>query len=292
MGKITRAISENGGIVITVINSTDMVAKAEQIHKTSAVVTAALGRTLTAASMMGCALKSGEQSITIRVKGDGPVGAVIAVSDDYGNVRGYVTNPVVELPLNERGKLDVGGAVGRDGLLYVIKDTGMKDPYVGSVPLVSGEIAEDITAYFAYSEQIPTVCALGVLVAPNLTVQAAGGFLVQLLPGASDEEITMLENNINKLDSITQMLDRNMGNMEIAELVLEGFNPNILDEFEVDYRCNCSKSRVEKMLLSLGKEDLQEMADSADDTEISCHFCDKKYTFSPEDIKNLMKNQE
>ena len=292
MGKITRAISENGGIVITVINSTDVVAKAEQIHQTSAVVTAALGRTLTAASMMGCALKSGEQSITIRVKGDGPVGAIIAVSDDYGNVRGYVTNPIVELPLNDRGKLDVGGAVGRDGLLYVIKDTGMKDPYVGSVPLVSGEIAEDITAYFAYSEQIPTVCALGVLVAPDLTVQAAGGFLVQLLPGASEEEISMLENNINKLDSITQMLDRNMGNMEIAELVLEGFNPNILDEFEVDYRCNCSKSRVEKMLLSLGREDLQEMAASAEDTEICCHFCDKKYSFTPEEIQNLIKNQE
>lgn len=289
MGKITRAISENGGILISVINSTDIVAQAEKIHKTSAVVTAALGRTLSAAAMMGCSLKSGEQSLTIRVKGDGPAGAIIAVSDDYGNVRGYVSNPIVELPLNDKGKLDVGGAVGKNGLLYVIKDVGMKDPYIGSVPLVSGEIAEDITSYFAYSEQVPTVCALGVLVAPDLSVKAAGGFLVQLLPGASEEEIALLESNLNSLKSITQMLDDGMQNLQIANLVLNGFHPNILDEFEVEYRCNCSRDRVEKTMISLGEKELTDMAAQSESTQVCCHFCDQKYTFTPEEIGQLLK---
>lgn len=287
MGRVLRAISENGGVVMTAIDSTDIVARAEQIHESSAVVTAALGRLLTAASIMGCGLKGKEQSVTLRLSGGGPAGNVIAVSDAWGNVRGTVSQPVVELPLNPYGKLDVGGAVGRDGTLTVIRDTGMKDPYVGSVPLVSGEVAEDVTAYYAASEQVPTVCALGVLVNPDLTVRAAGGFLVQLLPGALEEEIEQLEGNLKELPSVTQMLEGGMSLEQIIERVLDGFAPNILDEFPVEYRCNCSRQRVEKALLSLGNEELQEMIDEGEPVEVCCHFCERKYNFTQEELKNL-----
>lgn len=287
MGRVLRAISENGGVVMTAIDSTDVVARAEQIHESSAVVTAALGRLLTAASIMGCGLKGKEQSVTLRLSGGGPAGNVIAVSDAWGNVRGTVSQPVVELPLNPYGKLDVGGAVGRDGTLTVIRDTGMKDPYVGSVPLVSGEVAEDVTAYYAASEQIPTVCALGVLVNPDLTVRAAGGFLVQLLPGALEEEIEQLEGNLKELPSVTQMLEGGMSLEQIIERVLDGFAPNILDEFPVEYRCNCSRQRVEKALLSLGNEELQEMIDEGEPVEVCCHFCERKYNFTQEELKKL-----
>lgn len=287
MGRVLRAISENGGVVMTAIDSTDVVARAEQIHESSAVVTAALGRLLTAASIMGCGLKGKEQSVTLRLSGGGPAGNVIAVSDAWGNVRGTVSQPVVELPLNPYGKLDVGGAVGRDGTLTVIRDTGMKDPYVGSVPLVSGEVAEDVTAYYAASEQVPTVCALGVLVNPDLTVRAAGGFLVQLLPGALEEEIEQLEGNLKELPSVTQMLEGGMSLEQIIERVLDGFAPNILDEFPVEYRCNCSRQRVEKALLSLGNEELQEMIDEGEPVEVCCHFCERKYNFTQEELKNL-----
>ncbi len=287
MGRVLRAISENGGVVMTAIDSTDVVARAEQIHESSAVITAALGRLLTAASIMGCGLKGAEQSVTLRLSGGGPAGNVIAVSDAWGNVRGTVSQPVVELPLNPYGKLDVGGAVGRDGTLTVIRDTGMKDPYVGSVPLVSGEVAEDVTAYYAASEQIPTVCALGVLVNPDLTVRASGGFLVQLLPGALEEEIERLEGNLKGLPSVTQMLEKGMSLEQIIGRVLDGFAPNILDEFPVEYRCNCSRQRVEKALLSLGNEELQEMIDEGEPVEVCCHFCEKKYSFTQEELKNL-----
>ncbi|MEG2086983.1 MAG: Hsp33 family molecular chaperone HslO, partial [Angelakisella sp.] len=207
MGDFVRMITASGAAVCYSADTTDMVAQAEAIHKTSAVVTAALGRLMTAASIIGAGLKGEGNSVTLRVKADGPTGAVIAVADSNGNVKGYVQNPVVELPLNQFGKLDVSGAVGKNGSLYVMKDLGLKEPYMGMVPLVSGEIAEDITSYFATSEQTPSVCALGVLVNPDLTVRAAGGFLVQLLPGAVEEDITKLEQNVAKLRSVTQMLE-------------------------------------------------------------------------------------
>ena len=205
MGKLVRALSKDGGISCIAIDSTDIVARAERIHQTSAVVTAGLGRLLTAASIMGSMLKDKENSITLRVAGDGPVGALIAVTDGEGNVRGYPVNPIVELPLNQYGKLDVGGAVGK-GVLHVIKDLGMKDPYVGQVPLISGEIAEDITSYYAVSEQIPTVCGLGVLVNTDLTVLSAGGYLIQLMPGVGEETISELEENVKKMPPVSQML--------------------------------------------------------------------------------------
>ena len=290
MGKLIRAISSDGGIMMCAVDSTDIVGKMEQIHKTSAVVSAALGRLLSAASMMGSLLKGEDNSITLRLTGNGPAGSVIAVSDSRGNVRGYVANPVVELPLNQYGKLDVGGAVGREGALYVIKDLGLKEPYIGQTPIVSGEVAEDITSYYATSEQIPTVCVLGVLVNPNLTIRSAGGYLIQLLPGVEEEAIDQLEANINSLDPVSKMLDDGLTPEDICKKALAGFEPEILDSFPVEYRCNCTRERVEKMLLSLGEEELSSMVQSGEVTEICCHFCDKKYHFTPREIEQLRQN--
>ena len=210
MGNMIRGISENGGVIFCGVDSTNLVRTMEQIHKTSAVTSAALGRLLTAASIMGIMLKNSKDSITLRVNGGGPAGTVLAVADGMGCVKGYVENPVVEIPLRPDGKLNVGGAVGRDGTLSIVRDLGLKEPYVGQIPLVSGEIAEDITSYYATSEQIPTVCALGVLVDPDLTISCAGGYLLQLLPGATEEEITMLEKNIANVPSVTTLLQQVM----------------------------------------------------------------------------------
>ena len=275
-----------------IADTTSIVYRAEQIHKTSAVVTAALGRLLTASSLMGSMLKNEDDSITLRMSGGGPSGSVIAVSDSQGNPRGYVQNPIVELELNKYGKLDVSGAVGKDGYLYVIKDLGFGEPYVGQIPIVSGEIAEDIAAYYASSEQIPTVCALGVLVDTDLTVKCAGGYLIQLLPGASEETITALENNINKILPITEMLNMGMTLDDIANTALEGFAPQLLDEQPIEYRCNCSKHRVEQALISVGKEELEKIAEEEKETQVECHFCDKKYVFTNDEIRNLIKNSK
>ncbi len=290
MGKLLRAISHDGSVMMCVADTTDIVYTAEQYHKTSAVVTAALGRLLTACSMMGAQLKNREDSITLRLKGDGPAGVLIAVSDSLGNVRGYVENPIVEIPLNAYGKLDVRGAVGQEGSLYVIRDVGLKDPYIGSVPIVSGEIAEDITNYYATSEQTPTVCGLGVLVNPDLTVRAAGGYLIQLLPGADDATIDRLEENIGKLDPVTTMLDSGMTVQDILNKALDGFFPEILEESQVDYRCDCTQQRVEKMLISLGKTELQNMIDEDEQCEVACHFCNKKYHFNKQQLQALLES--
>jgi len=289
MGKIVRMISQDGGAFCIAIDSTDMAAQAEQYHKTSAVVTAALGRLLTAASMMGTLLKGDTDSITIRLAGDGPAGTFIAVSDSFGNVKAYTANPVVELPLNKLGKLDVSGAVGKNGTLTVIKDLGLKEPYIGQTPIVSGEIAEDITNYFASSEQTPTVCALGVLVNPDLTVQASGGFLIQLLPGAEDGMIDQLEHNIERMPPVSRMIADGVTPEEICRRSLDGLSPDVLDTQEVFYRCDCSRERVERALRSLGKEELRKMAEEQDVTQVECHFCDKKYCFSREEILKLGK---
>ena len=289
MGKIVRTISRDGGVFCCAIDSTSAVSKMEQIHKTSATVTAAEGRLLTAASIKGTLLKSSKDSITLRTEGKGPVGTLIAVSDGSGNVKGYMTNPVVELPLNKLGKLDVAGAVGTDGCLYVIRDMGMKEPYIGQVPLISGEIAEDITNYYATSEQIPTVCGLGVLVNPDLSVRAAGGFLVQLLPGATDEMIDKLEENINRLPPVSKMIETGMTPEQIAMEVLAGFEPEVLDSYHMDYVCDCTRERVERAIISLGKEEIQSMIDEEEQIEVGCQFCEKKYTFTRKDLKELLK---
>lgn len=288
MGKLIRCITSDGAIMATAIDSTDIATRAEKIHTTSAVVTAALGRLLTAASMMGNMLKVENGSITLRVSGDGPLGGLLAVSDAGGNVRGYPVNPLVELPLNKAGKLDVGGAVG-SGTLSVIKDLGMKEPYSGSVPLVTGEIADDITSYYAMSEQIPTVCALGVLVNPDLTVKVAGGYIIQLLPAYSDhdETIRRLEENISKIRPITVMLDEGMSPEDVVRAALSGFDVEVLYEQEVKYRCTCERGRVTRALLSLAPEELTEMAQDEEDTSVTCQFCDKVYDFTKEEIKVL-----
>lgn len=288
MGKIIRCISVDGAVSVMAVDSTDIVNRAEQIHQTSAVVTAALGRLMTAASMMGDNLKGKDDSVTLRMNGAGPSGSLIAVSDSMGNVRGYVENPVVEIPLNHKGKLDVAGAVGTDGFLYVMKDLGMKEPYISQVPIVSGEIAEDITSYFAVSEQIPTVCALGVLVNPDLSVNAAGGFLVQLLPFAQEETISKVEHCIDKLRPVTEMLRSGMTPEDICREVLSEFTLDILDENEVEYKCNCSKERVKRALLSCGKDEIKKIAEEDGCAEMSCHFCDKKYYLSKEELLALL----
>ncbi len=278
MHNMLRGISENGGVVFCGVNSTEIARAAEQYHKTSAVCTAALGRLLTGASMMGMMLKDVEDTITLRVNGGGATGSVVAVTDGLGMVKGYIENPVVELPLQENGHLDVGGAVGRAGLLTVVRDHyEFKEPYVGQIPLVSGEVAEDITNYYATSEQIPTVCELGVLVNPDLTVAVAGGYLLQLLPGATDEEITQLEKNIAAMPSVTTFLSQG-GTLEgLMELAMAGFNPNVLDEHQVGYRCDCSLARTRDMMARIGMVELEKMSEEDPLCEVVCHFCDKKY---------------
>lgn len=288
MGKIVRYITDDGSAFVIAADTTDVVARAEQIHKTSAVNTAALGRLMTAASMMGDMLKGKDDSITLRLNGGGPAGSVIAVSDSDGNVRGYVQNPVVEIPLNEAGKLDVKGTVGTNGYLFVMKDIGLNEPYVGQTQIVSGEIAEDITNYYATSEQTPTVCALGVLVNPDLTVAAAGGFMIQLLPGCPEEMIDKIEYAMQDIEPVTTMLSNGMSPDDIAKRALKNISIDKLDESKIEYRCNCSKERVESALISTGRESLEEMAASDEDTCVECHFCDRVYKFTPDDIKKLL----
>lgn len=291
MGILKRAITKDAAAVAMALDATDMVAELERIHKTSAVVTAALGRLSIAASMAGYGLKGEKDSLTLRVDGDGPAGTMVAVADSRGNVKSYVINPVVELPLNAQGKLDVGGAVGHHGTLTVLKDLGLKEPYAGQIPLVSGEIAEDIAQYYASSEQIPTVCGLGVLVNPDLTVQAAGGYLVQLLPFADEDCISAIEHNVNTLPPVTQMLVQGMTPEQIAMKLLDGLEPNLLDESEPQVRCDCSRKRTESVLAAIGDEELTAMANEMDDIEVCCHFCNQKYHFTPAEILGLRRGK-
>lgn len=289
MGKSVRCISVDGTVTVMAVDATDIVNRAQEIHETSAVCTASLGRLLSAASLMGCALKGEDDSVTLRLNGGGPIGSVIAVSDSQGNVRGYCTEPVVEIPLNEKGKLDVAGAVGKDGFLTVIKDLGLKEPYVGRTPIVSGEIAEDITAYFSISQQTPSVCALGVLVNPDLTVRAAGGFIIQLLPSAGEDTIELVEKSIEHIEPVSTMIDRGMTPEEICCRALSAFELDVLDSSEPQYQCYCSRERVEAALLSTGRQELEDMAKD-EKTEVCCQFCDRKYVFTPAEIRKLAKN--
>ncbi|MBP3271266.1 MAG: Hsp33 family molecular chaperone HslO [Ruminococcus sp.] len=289
MGRIVRSITKDASVVCSAIDGCDIVSRIEEINKSSAVCTATLGRLAMGASLMGFGLKNAEDTITVRIDGGGPAGALIAVSDSYGNVKAYIQNPVVEIPLNDKGKLDVGGAVGTDGTITVIKDMGLKEPYSGQVPLVSGEIAEDITRYLAESEQTAGACALGVLINPDLSVKCAGGFLIQVLPFAPEESIDQLEKNLAGITSVTAMLEQGMTPEDISLKMLEGLEPNVLDDFEVSYRCDCSRERTERMLISLGKKELEELAQD-EVTEICCNFCDRKYRFSGEEIKGLLES--
>ncbi len=289
MGKLVRFVSKDGALTVMAVDSTDIVNRVHEIHGTSAVTSAALGRLLTGACLMGCVLKGADDSVTLRLSGDGPAGSVIAVSDSNGNVRGYVSNPYVEIPLNKAGKLDVSGAVGKNGSLTVMKDLGLKEPYICQSPIISGEIAEDITEYFAISEQIPTVCALGVLVDTDLSIKAAGGFIIQLLPAAQEDTISAVEKCIENLPPVTAMLADKMTPADICRKALNTFELDMLDEAEPIYKCNCSRERVADALLATGRQELDSMAQD-EKTEVCCHFCNEKYIFTSSQILELIKN--
>ena len=289
MGELVRAMTRDGYAKAVAVTTTDIVERARQIHKMLPTATAALGRLLTAASMMGNMQKVENGSITLQIKGGGPLGTVLAVSDARGNVRGYVQNPQVSILEKYRGKLDVGAAVGTNGMLTVIRDLQMKEPYVGSVELVSGEIAEDITEYFVQSEQTPTACALGVLVDTDQTVRAAGGYLVQLLPGAPDSVIDRIEAGIQKAGAVTSMLDRGLSAQAMLETVLEGLDLEILETTPVSYQCYCSRDRVVSTLISLGKEELRKIVDEKENIHIECQFCDTIYDFTPGEIADILE---
>ena len=287
MGKIIRCLTQDATVMAMFLDSKDIVAQAERIHQTSAVTTAALGRLLTAASLMGVMLKGEDDSLTLKMNGGGPAGTVMAVSDSSGNVRGYVQNPIVEIPLKPNGKLDVSGAIGTDGQLQVLRDSGAAQPYIGCAPIVSGEIAEDVTSYYAVSEQTPTVCALGVLVNPDLTVQVAGGLLLQLLPFCPNDVIDRVEANVQKLEPVTTMLARGMTPEEILAVALDGMPFDVLDTYEPEYRCACSKEKVEGALLALPRDELLDLPDESGATEVTCRFCDRVYRFTRDDLQAL-----
>ena len=286
--QIIRVLAKNAPVKASVITARDMVERARQIHRTLPVATAALGRTLMAASMMGNQLKEEDGSVTLRIKGDGPLGGITAVADSAGNARGYVVNPAVDLPLKGHAKLDVGSAVGRDGSLTVIKDLNLKEPYVGTVPLVSGEIAEDITSYFVESEQIPTACALGVLVDVDQSVLCAGGYLIQLLPGADDAAISAIERGIARVGPVTEALRGGLDARGLVEQVLSEFELEELSAEPVEYRCYCSRDRVTRALISMGREELEALIREQGRAELTCQFCDKVYHYTKEELEGLL----
>ena len=290
MDYIVRMIAKDAPIKAMAIQGRDLVQRAREIHHTQPVATAALGRTLLGASMMGQQLKEEDGSVTLRVSGGGPLGNILAVSDSQGNVRGYVQNGQVDLPLNAQGKLDVGQDVGTGGSLTVIKDLRLKEPYVGTIPLVSGEIAEDITAYFAESEQIPTACALGVLVDRDLSVAAAGGYLIQLLPGADDKVIDSIEAGIARAGQVTAQLSQGVSAEDLLKLVLADFDLELLEKAPVEYRCYCSRERMRSALASMGREELSSLIAEQGRAEMTCQFCDAVHVFEREELEELRDN--
>ena len=281
MDEIVRMIAADGTVRAVAITGKDMAERARQIHKTLPVATAALGRTLMGCAMMGSDLKTEDGSVTLRIQGGGPLGSITAVADSHGNARGYLQNGQVDLPRKAPAKLDVGSAVGTDGYLTVIKDIGLKEPYVGSVELVSGEIAEDLTSYFAVSEQIPTACGLGVLINTDQSVLCAGGYIVQLLPGADDAVAGRLEGAVGRLGPVTDVLNRGAD----AQTLLE----QLLESVPVSYRCYCSRERVSRALISLGRNELEHMIEEQGETDLTCQFCDAVYHFSKEELKTILQ---
>ena len=285
---IVRATAANNQIRAFAATTKETVEAARQAHNTSPVATAALGRLLTGGAMMGSMMKNDSEMLTIQIKGDGPIGGLTVTADSKGNVKGYVEHPEVMLPPNAQGKLDVAGALGI-GLISVIKDMGLKEPYVGQTILQTSEIAEDLTYYFATSEQVPSSVGLGVLMEHDNTVKQAGGFIVQLMPFVDDDVVDRLEANIKKISSVTSMLDKGMTPEEILEEVLDGFEVEVKDTMPAQFYCNCTKERVEKAIISIGKKDIQEMIEDGKPIEVNCHFCGKSYEFSVEELKTLIK---
>ncbi len=289
MGKIVRALSADGSALCSAIDTTDIVNEIHRIHDTSATASAAAGRLATAAAIMGALMKGEDDRLTLRINGGGKIGTITAVSDYKGNVKCCMDNPHADLPLNAVGKLNVGGVVGTDGYLAVIKDLGLKEPYVGQIPIVNGEIALDITQYYAVSEQIPTVCALGVLVDTDLSIKKAGGFIIQLIPPVNESAIDFIEENIKDMQSVTAMLESGLTPEEIALKGLAGLGGEILDSWDTAYSCDCSRERTQRVLIALGKEELTKLADEDPVTEVCCHFCDKKYRFTSDEIRELIE---
>lgn len=285
---LTRAMTRDGFVKITAVDTTALTRRAREIHRTTAVATAALGRVLAAASMIGNMQKMEGSSVTLIIKGGGPLGTLLATADPEGNVRGYVENPQVALVEKYRGKLDVGAAVGGDGTLTLIRDLNMKEPYVGTVQLLGGEIAEDVAAYFAESEQVPTVCALGVLLNRDQTVDVAGGYLLQLMPGAPDALIDTLEEGVRQAGTVTSMMKEGLGQEEIIRRVLRGMEVELLETTPIEYRCYCSRRRVEATLISLGEQELRSIIQDGEDITVDCQFCDEKYTFTPAELETLL----
>ncbi len=288
--QLIRAMTRDGFVKITAVGTTEITRRAREIHHTTAVATAALGRVLAACSMIGNMQKIDEGSVTLMIKGGGPLGTILATSDPKGNVRGYVEHPQVALMEKYQGKLDVGAAVGGSGTLTLIRDLHMKEPYVGTVELLGGEIAEDVAAYFVESEQVPTVCALGVLLERDQTVKTAGGYLLQLLPDAPDKLIDTLEQNVAAAGTISQMMQMGMGPEEIIRRVLGKVELEILERESISYKCYCSRERVASTIISLGAEEMQSMIDDGEEIHVNCQFCDTIYTFTPEEIQALLTN--
>ena len=286
--EIVRAMTADGLVKAAAITGRGIVERARNIHTLLPVATAALGRTLMAASLMGDDLKMDGASLTLQMKGGGPLGTVLAVSDEAGNVRGYVQNPHVELMEKAPGKLDVGRAVGETGSLTVIKDLGMKEPYVGTIGLLSGEIADDIAAYFVESEQIPTACALGVLVGTDQSVTSAGGYLIQLLPGAGEDIITKIEAGVARVGSVSHALEGGLDGEGLLRAVLSGFELEILETHPVEYRCYCSRERVTRALISMGRGELTSLIEEQGRAELTCQFCDKIYRYSKEELEDIL----
>ena len=288
MDQLVRAITAGGAVKAVAVTTRELTERARNIQRSLPAATAALGRTLAAASMMGSALKEDAASLTLQIKGGGPLGTILAVSDPQGCVRGYVQNPQVDLPLRPDGKLDVGGAVGSGGTLTVIRDLGMGEPYTGSVELLSGEIAEDLAAYFAESEQVPTACALGVLVDRDQSVRAAGGYLIQLLPGAGEDVIGRVEGSVLAAGPVTALLDKDPDPAALLRTVLSDFDVEILETSPISYRCYCSRDRVERALISMGVEELEDLLAQQGGCELGCQFCDKAYRYSAEELRSLI----
>lgn len=290
MDQIIRMIAKDAPVKASAISARELVERARNIHTLLPMATAALGRTLMAASMMGDALKEEKGALTIQIKGGGPLGTVLAVSDYEGNVRGYVQQPHVDLMEIEPGKLDVGSAVGTTGTLTVIKDIGLKEPYVGSIGLFSGEIADDIAMYFVESEQIPTACALGVLVGVDQSVTSAGGYLIQLLPGADDSVIDKIEAGVRRVGSVSRALESGMDAESLLRAVLSDFDLEVLETHPVEYRCYCSRDRVTRALISMGREEMRALIDEQKGAELTCQFCDAVYNFSEEELEEILAN--
>ena len=286
--QLVRAISKDGFVKAAAVSTRALTERARQIHQTSPVATAALGRLLAAGSMMGNELKGDGSSVTLRIKGDGPLGTLLVVADNEGNVRGSVQNPQIDLPIREDGKLDVGGAVGHEGTLTVIKDLHMKEPYVGTIDLLGGEIAEDVAGYFVESEQIPTACGLGVLVDRDQTADSAGGYLIQLLPGATEDTIVKVEGGIMAAGPVSALLEQDPDPEHLLRTVMSDFDLKILETQPVSYKCYCSRERVERALISLGRKELEDMLREQGGCQLSCQFCDAVYDFSKEDLEGLL----